>query len=162
MKFTKLLAIFILGTCLLSCEETNHKNRYKPDSLGSQGEIIVVMDNSLWDSEPGLILQNTFERNYPGLLQAEKSFSLVHYKPTNFSKVLKRHPNILLFNNNEKADGIEELKDVWAKNQYVIQVSSINKEELVKILLQRAYEISMLFNKAEIKRLQAYFNRFKN
>jgi hypothetical protein len=63
---------------------------------GLSGELVVVTEKSLWDSEEGLKLQGIFQAASPALPQYEPLFNLLQVNPAGFGKLYQNHRNVLI------------------------------------------------------------------
>ena len=130
-----------------------------PKSSGKYGEVLVVLDTSYENKKTGEMVRKIFNQMMPALPQAETQFrmSTVHEKA--FKSILKRSRNILKLNIAKKRKAkIDVERDVWAKNQLLIQVTASSDQEAYEILKKNLSSIREYFNEEEIKRL---INQFK-
>ena len=87
-----ILALFVFS----SCEEKG--GSVLPGVTGKFGEVYVVIDKPLWDSEIGDTLRGIFTQEFPMLPQPEASFKLMSVPYDNFSRAFQRHRNLIIVN----------------------------------------------------------------
>ena len=73
----------------------------KPNVSGKAGEVIVVIDKSIWDGETGKELRELLATDYPMLPQKEPSFTLINITPAAFTDIFELHRNIILVRVND-------------------------------------------------------------
>ena len=127
MKVKKFLTFFLLIT-LFSCNESSTK-KILTDSTGEQNEIILVIDDNVWEGAIGDTLRKIFQLEIDGLPQAEQFFNLVQINPSEFSRFFKTHKNIMFIGKDYK-DSYTMNK--WAKNQIVMYLNSTSNEHEFK------------------------------
>ena len=87
----KICSFFLLMSLLWSCDSMQSKNKKNiPESIGSENNIIVVTDSSVWTSGIKGLLSDNFEKNYPVLNQPEPHFKLLDIKFVELNSLLKR------------------------------------------------------------------------
>ena len=132
-----------------------------PRYTGTAGEIVVVAENHIWESELGQAIQDHFYQHTPHLPQPEAKFYLGQYPYSGFNNLLKQHRNILLIKIDNKLPKTEVnmLRSKWSKGQLVVQLNALNLAEAKEAFHTKKEQIIKLFNEAEIERLkQRYYN----
>lgn len=145
--------VFILSSC-------GEGKVYKPNSTGMPGEVIVIAEDEYWRGPVGDTLSYYLEQVQMGLPQQEPIFSLGQYNHNDFSKVIKSHRNIILFeidSDNEKFR-VEYLKDVWAKDQVVIKIVARNEEQAIDLFKKDAASVIEVLNTTEYDRIVALYS----
>ena len=122
-------ASVLLGSC-------NETGQMFQNVSGSPGEIIVVIEGTEWDAEPGEIIRNTLEAEYQVLPQVEPKFKLYDVSPSNFTNLFWIHRNILIVNISPDVKENKTLitKDVWARPQTVVKVNAKDREAATELL----------------------------
>ncbi|HRE96391.1 MAG TPA: DUF4837 family protein [Flavobacteriales bacterium] len=149
----------VLMITLSSCEEGTN---YKMTSGGAPGEVIVVVDDELWKSHTlGDTIRWFLEDIVPGLPQQEYMFNIGQYDPDRFSRVMRSHRNIILFEISQKVKNprAEYLRDSWAANQIVIKLHAPDAEAATALFVAESNKIVSLLNSTERERL---IKRHKN
>ena len=122
--------LFLLATILFSCNKNGNQKKILPANTGKQKEIILVMEDKLWEGNKGEILREIFEKEIAGLPQSEKLFNLIQINSKEFSRFFQTHKNIM-FVSSEIKDSYS--KNKWAKDQIIIYLNSDSKEiEFIK------------------------------
>lgn len=154
MRKAAVLLLLILIGC--SPDETSNRSTLPPSS-GAPAEMVVVMDDHLWEGPVGEAIRNTFAIPVQGLPQAEPMFRLVHLNRAGFSKLLKRTHSLVLVD----VDSVTRntiRKDLFARPQAVLRASAPTEEELRKLILEHKEVWRQAFNDFNIEFLQ---NRFR-
>ena len=68
MRYLSLLCMVFIFSC--------NSEKVLPENTGSDQEIILVIDDNLWESEVGKIIKNSFSKEIKGLPQSEFLFKL--------------------------------------------------------------------------------------
>ena len=113
--------LFVLSIILFSCIKSENQKKVLPSNTGKQNEIILVIDQKLWEGKKGQMLREIFEKEIAGLPQSEKFFNLIQINPNEFSRFFQSHKNIMFV-----SSGIKDSysKNKWAKAQIVIYLNS--------------------------------------
>lgn len=156
----KLLAFLCLPLLMLSCKSSGPT---LPGISGKAGEIIVVMDKSLWEGAVGEEARNLLGAECPYLPQIEPMFSTVHVTPSNLSDLFKIHRNIVLFQVNAQLDttGVFYKSNEWAKPQCVVQVSAYDAQGAIDLLKQNGKNITRYIEQAELDRIASNTRRYE-
>jgi hypothetical protein len=88
-----LVIIFSAVSCLRDSESAT--SRLLSSVSGASGELVVVTDKTLWDSEEGLKIQEIFQSAVPALPQYEPMFNLLQINMAGFGKLFQNHRNVL-------------------------------------------------------------------
>ena len=115
--------LFLLITIMVSCNRS--QNKTLPENTGNHKEIILVIEDKLWEGKKGEILREIFEKEIAGLLQSEKIFNLIQLNPKEFTRFFQTHKNIMVVSSDVK-DSYS--KDKWANGQTVFYLHSDSKE----------------------------------
>jgi hypothetical protein len=89
------LLVGVLAMVLISCSEEDKSRLLKQNVSGKAGEIIVVIDKSNWETEPGMELRNVLAVEYPYLPQVEPSYTLINIAEKDFTNIFQIHRNII-------------------------------------------------------------------
>lgn len=137
-----------------------------PRHSGAPGEVLLVMDQQLYDGSSGDTLARVLEAFYPMLPQAEPQFDLLHFTPAEFSNLVRQHRNIILV----EIDGREQNrtprftleKDRWARDQLVFRLGAPDTASFATLIGEQAQKIVELVNQTEQRRLLVRFNKLGN
>lgn len=135
-----------------SCK--NEKQPLLPKVTGKPGEVILVIDQYVWDSEIGTYLNNLLTRPYDALPQAEPSYDPVRVSSSSFTNLFKSHRNIIItkISPRNKKPRILVQRDIWAKPQIVINLIGPNDSTTIGYLQENGDKLINLLNQAEISR----------
>ncbi len=162
----RLLLVSFCFVFLFSCEdEITDDNVYKPTSMGTQGQITVVMPQQLWKGKIGELVKDYLAPEILYFPQIEYLFDLKHNTKGIFNKSTKRHKNIVQFeitDHPEITSGINYLTDVWASDQVVIKITGKSQQDLAQLFVDNAQDIQDYLMDKEIARIQERVNTKKN
>lgn len=168
--------LIILSACGGGSGESSSESL--PIARGAAGELLLVMDSTLWQGELGDELRETLLQAMPGLPQPEPYFSVKYVNPFKLNKVLRSAKNMLFVAtlNNETAGGrkmrsyftqssVERIENdpnlfqfsmpnQYAKGQEVLFLFGTSDDALIKNIQDNRKEIRNHFHKVEIDRLQ--------
>ena len=177
----KILAI-VLAFAAFSCS-TDKENgegqdtRLLQSSSGRSGEVILVVDSTLYNNEVGSALKEVFLEEMEGLPREEPHFKISQVQPQGLNDVLKKVRNLIfVMTLDNKSSGnkrvkqyfsesslqqIEEqperflhtAKDVYARNQQVIYLFSNTAENLADKIRENKEQLRQILNTSERKRM---------
>lgn len=152
MRKVSVLIPILLLLLLVSCKK--EKQPLLPKVTGKPGEVIVVIDQHIWDSEIGVFLNNLLTQPFEALPQTEPSYDPVRIAPTAFTNIFKSHRNIIIakISPRNKKTRILVQRDIWAKPQIVINLIGPNDSTTVEYLNVNGEKLLNLLNQAEINR----------
>ena len=70
---SNITTLFLLVTILFSCNKSRNQKKILPANTGKQKEVILVMEDKIWEGEKGLILWEIFEKEIYGLISTAAS-----------------------------------------------------------------------------------------
>ena len=162
-------AFVILWTLLLSsaCESThNSRVDYGLSVTGKVGEILVVCEQGIWNSEIKNHLDTGLTQWILPYFPDVATFSLVHKTPSHFTQGVKRYRNTMFIDIDPDYTGeygsIVKREDVWAKGQLVIEVTGRDFNQVLETCRLGMGEVHDLFDEIEWRRLIKKFSRNKN
>lgn len=133
---------------------------------GEVGEILVVCDNSVWESDLRECLDSNLTQFIMPYFPDVATFELLHKTPSHFEQGVKRYRNILFLklDPNFKGDkgSIVKHKDVWAKGQMVIDITARDYKMLEETCKNGLDEVHDIFDEISWKRLIDHFNSYNN
>jgi hypothetical protein len=156
----KKLLFPLLVIILFSCESIKKDKSLLPSSSGKYGEVLIVVDTVFEKAKTGTAINKIFFQAVEGLPQQEYQFRASTVPPKGFKSILRQSRNILKLNikKNLKTK-IEVVRNVWAKNQLMIQINAATDSDASRILTKNKQTIRNYFNEEEVKRLQGYFKK---
>ena len=162
MKHKISLLIFACATLLCSCKDTGLT---KVTASGSIYELLVVMDNQLWNSAAGDTIKNCMEADMPCMPQVEPWFNVMHAPASIFDDALKSTRNILFVDINPQRYTQCKLSyhtDVYSHPQAFCKLQCPNKESFMSFYPARAVEIRNWFVQQEIKRQGTFYRNYQS
>lgn len=171
--FTMLL-LSALAMGLVGCGDADHR----PEAIGQEGQITVVMDSAQWDSPLGDAVRENIGAYIETLPAPERSFELQHtalYTPRQFEEVKKRKNLVFIAPLNDSTQEAQFLrntfspaaqqairegdaaavsrKDVWRRRQQVFYVTAADAEALTSAFNNGDISIRDTFNLVTRERL---------
>ncbi|MFK7786891.1 MAG: DUF4837 family protein [Crocinitomicaceae bacterium] len=129
---------------------------------GKVGEIMVVCEQGIWDSEIKQHLDSGLTQFIMPYMPDVATFDLVHRTPHRFDGSFKRTRNTLFLTIDPKHTGdkgkIEMRKDVWAHSQTVIDITAKDYHQLLETVKFGIGQVHDKFDKFEWQRMM---NRYK-
>lgn len=159
----RLLALLCILCVAVSCEEVKLSSGDKeilPSSSGKFGEVLVVVDTLYENGKTGEVLKEIFFKSLAGLPQQEAHFRMSSVATNDFKSILKRSRNILKLSigkGKKTAVNIEE--DVWASDQFLVQITAGSDNAAAKVLEKNKVVIRNYFNEKEIDRLKKQYSK---
>lgn len=178
-------AILTAASLLFSgcSEEVQRSMKAVPTAFGQLNEIVVVMDDELWDSYVGDSLRYHYSSAYPLLPQPEPIFNLRHFTATQLLEdPLRKELRVYMLVGNlaeedsptakmilkdigqEKARAAKEDtkernaagRDKWAKGQLLVYQFAHSRDELVDVLKSNLAAVKKRINEFDSRKLEAH------
>jgi len=151
IKLSPIIPVLLL-LLLVTCKK--EKQPLLPKVSGKPGEVIIVIDQYIWDSEIGISLNNILTQPFEALPQTEPSYDPVRIASSAFTNIFKSHRNIIIakISPRNKKPRILVQRDIWAKPQIVINLIGPNDSTTVDYLKVNGEKLLNLLNQAEINR----------
>jgi hypothetical protein len=131
---------------------------YLPSSSGKYGEVLIVVDTFYENRQTGEVLNKIFSDAIDGMPQAEGYFRASTVPPKAFQSILKRSRNVLKLSIGKgKSTAINMEENVWAKDQFMIQITAASDTDAARILTKNIQTIRDHYNEKELERLQKQF-----
>lgn len=160
LKIINRIILLITFAAFASCDDGGtvmHKN-----ITGKAGEVVVVMSNEAWDSEPGKVVRQTLAQEHLALPQDEPLFDLVKVPREGFKSIFKSTRNIIQARVSPNVDSsrVAFLDDVWAYPQATVTIEAKTPEEFVEIFNEHKNRIMSYFVRAERERLAMNYGKY--
>jgi hypothetical protein len=129
-----------------------------PGTTGKAGELVIVMDDTNWESEAGDTVFNVLSQHVYGLPQPEPMFNVVHIKSSAFTSIFKTHRNVVYATIGKgHAKSIQLKTNVWAAPQVVVEISAPTAKEFIEVFAANSSKIlGHVLNKEESRILKSY------
>lgn len=144
----------VLGVALIcgACGGGEKKTVHVP-SKGLPGELLLIVDASLWKTDARDSLEAVLKGNMPALPQAEPMFRMMRIFPENYSGSFSTMRNIIEVRRDPKADGVEVgvVYDVKAVPQTYVGIKTRDAASLKRFLATRGETVAALFTESEMR-----------
>lgn len=167
MKFNRtfkrlIILIFIAGAALLvSC--SGERSPVLSNVTGRAGEVVVVINNPVWESDGGRALGEVLISEYPALPQMERMFDVVRINHNAFSNIFKTHRNIVVVNVSENYQDTRMYvrTNVWSRPQILLEINSPSTESLHSFVNSNRERILGELEDAEKNRIKQYNKQYE-
>ncbi|MCD8318083.1 MAG: DUF4837 family protein [Paraprevotella sp.] len=152
-KLMELTGLWLVGILLLaSCGNADKKTPLSP-SQGLPGELLLVVDQSIWNTNARDSLEDVLKGGMPGLPQYEPIFRMMRLFPQDFSGKYALMRNILEVRMDPKANGVEmgAAYNVEAVPQTYVSIKAHDIAALNHFLMTKRDVITGLFTESELK-----------
>lgn len=151
------IALFFSGT---SCSTSTSKSRGLTVT-GKVGEILVVCETDIWNSEVKNELDTGLTQFILPYLPDVVTFELMHRTPNKFEDGIKRFRNILFVNIDPNFKGeygsIEQRDGVWAESQIVIDITGKDLKQVLETCQKGLGEVHKKFERRDWRRIMDNF-----
>jgi len=154
------LSVLMMGF-LFSCKDKGKV--YKPNVSGSQGEMLIVMNDSVRESVGGKTLASIMQQPMVGLPQEEPLFDISIIPHRAFSERMKPFRNLILVTiSSQKKTEIKYYKDRWGKQHAMAEIFAKDTWQLDSLVKAQEIKLAGFFIKAERDRNQIYYRKYIN
>lgn len=153
-KYLYYFSFLVITLLQVSCS-SNGKSAFAPTSSGRAFEILVVIDQDMWERPAGRALYNVLDTDVPGLPQSERSFRIMYTDPTNYDSTLKLIRNIIIVEVNPQRytqPKMSYAKDVYSYPQAILTIQAPTEASLGGFITENTYKIIDFFTRQEINR----------
>lgn len=151
-RLSLVLSLMLMLVLTSSCD----KSTYFPLASGRPYEVLVVMDNTMWEAPSGRALFDILDTDVPGLPQSERSFRIMQIQPKDFDQTFRIFRNIIRVNIDPHIYTQTRMKftrNVYAMDQIVLSINTPSEEELRKFCVQNKQQVIDFLHHTEINRL---------
>lgn len=131
------------------------KGLLTPTSSGRAYELLVVIDQGMWERPAGRALFNVLDTDVPGLPQSERSFRIMYTDPTNYDATLKIIRNIIVADVDPARytqPKFTAANDVHAYPQNILTIQAPDEESFGQYVTEHGQAIIDYFTHAEMNR----------
>lgn len=156
------VSMMLIALSFASCK--GNKSVFTPSSSGRAYEMLVVVDEGLWERPAGRALFNVLDTDVPGLPQSERSFRISYTSPRNYDQVLKMFRNIIIVDIQDIYTQVKfkYAQDVHAVPQMILTIQAPSENEFQEYVTQHGQTIIDLFVSAEMNRQVNYLRNKHN
>lgn len=135
----KIATLLFLSVMLFSSCSNKNRKPLLPNVTGKAGEVVLVMEEDLYNSNSGKEFRKHLLIDYPALPQPEPLFDLVQIPYSAFTSIFKTHRNILIVRIEDefKEPKMIVQKDLYAKPQIVINILASSNEMLEELIREK-------------------------
>lgn len=128
-NYFRILTLLITILAFNSCMDRERKG-IKPMVTGKPGEVLLVIDPYLWESEFGEFFIDMCMEPFEALPADEPKYDLINIPSQGFNKLFKQHRNIFLtkISNQHEEPRIIVQRDLWAYPQLVVNLVGPNNQ----------------------------------
>lgn len=143
--------MLMLSSC--TCSKQDRK-KYLSAVSGKAGEVVVVANKSLWNSEVGEAFREILGGEYPYLPQPEPAFDLVSITSDMFSSAFQIHRNLVIVEvgSDYKEAKMVSQRDYWASPQIIIKITGPDSESVTALIREQHTRLWTLLDQAEVDR----------
>ncbi len=141
--------------CLSACGGKGKKGVFTPTSSARPYELLVVIDQDMWERPAGRALYDVLDTDVPGLPQSERSFRIMYTDPSNYDATLKLIRNIII----AEVDGtrytqpkFKYAKDVYSAPQMILTIQAPDEDSFERFVKENTQVIVDFFTRAEMNR----------
>ena len=133
------------------------------NATGKAYELIITVDQQLWDGELGDTLRSIFMEPVGMLNQTEPLFDVLRINPAGLTGFIRQHRNIVIVNiDKEKSEPASyAMYDTYSKPQIIVTVSAPTATSMAAYLSENRAELQELFESTERSRSVALNSRAK-
>ncbi len=159
-----LIPLFFLTAC---DNESGNSDAFLPEANGQHGEILILMDDGLWNDSVGEALVDNLSRRAEGpYLRPEPMFSYFRKRPKELNHLNQLNRNILKLmidhDSTYSETAVIEKTNYYAKNQLFIIVKDSDPNRLYDFAKNGMDKIIDRFNNFELKQLISTYNQEPN
>lgn len=132
------------------------KEMVLPKASGRPYEVLVVLDDKMWNAPAGRALFDILDTNVPGLPQDERSFHISQVEPKHLSDGMKIFRNIIMVNMDPAQftqTRMRFTRDKYAIGQIVLTFNTPDEESLRKFCKAHRQEVVDFLTHTEMNRL---------
>ena len=161
------LIILFLPLLILSCGGDYNKEDYLPDASGEHGNVLILMENNLWEGPLGQAIQTQLDQNIRGpFIRSEPMFSFYQMKPGTLNHLNKTSRLILKVYVDHDSTYAEtaliEKYNVYAKGQLFIVIKDSDVNRLMTFINQSFDHVIDVMNDFELEQLMATYKKRKH
>lgn len=156
-RFSGLLALIATIVLFTSCDGGGGFL----SASGTNNEMMVLMDDTAWESSPGRALFNVLNSNVKALPQAEPNFTIVQIAPENFTSTFKMARNIIIpdISNIYSYPKLTAEIDKYAVGQVVMNIHAPDSASFAKFVTENRESIVNYFVDKELERTGKWLKR---
>ncbi|PKQ62728.1 hypothetical protein BZG02_10980 [Labilibaculum filiforme] len=142
-----------------SCKKTTQGLR--PTVTGASGEVVVLINDALYEGSVGDTLKSVLNDTQIGLPQDESLFNILQLTHNEFSSMFKTHRSILDLRVSSKVteNKISVKNELYAKTQSFMKIEAKSNKEMIQLLSENKNKIIAYFHVGERDRILKVFKK---
>jgi len=125
-----------------------------PSYTGAINEVVIVVDDPIWDRASGDSLRRSLSIEVPGISWSESLYDVIQINSTDFSRIFKTHRNLVIVQKGQHSKVYFDT-ETFAQNQWLCIVEYQKIEDLPRLLGQYAPIIAYQIGQKEQERYMA-------
>lgn len=149
------LCMFLMSALFVACGNGKKKSMFTPTSSGRAYEILVVIDQDMWERPAGRALFDVLDSDVPGLPQSERSFRIMYTAPSNYDATLKIIRNIIVVEVNKDLytqPKFKSAQNVYSAPQSILTIQAPDEKTFGEFVTKNKQVIIDYFTHAEMNR----------
>lgn len=124
------------------------------NASGSSNEVLVVMDDTLWEGDAGSALFDVLNSNTKGLPQPEPNFSIIQIAPENFTRTIRMARNVIIPDISTIYSSAKFTADIdkYATGQVIMTIQSPDTATFTAFVTENSQSIIDYFVTKELQR----------
>jgi hypothetical protein len=153
-----LICVLIIISAV-SCKKTTKGLR--PAVTGGSGEVLVLINKTIWESSVGDTLKSILNDTQLGLPQDEPVLDIIHISHDAFGSMFKTHRSILdlRISNKVEKNSLAVKDELYAKTQSFMKIEAKNSKEMIQLLVENRNKIVAYFLLGERNRKIKIFKK---
>lgn len=159
-----ILILSVLSLTLFGCNFYKNSAPVRPNSSGKAGEVIIVIEDKLWDGKAGDTIFYTLGAPFGVMPQDEPMFDVVQIPHDAFKNIFKTHRNIIFIDvSSQHPDPkVTKTTDKWANSQLIYHFYAPNDTSFITLWSKHKDEVIKTIFNAEMTRYKNAFIGFQN
>ena len=161
ISILKTAVFLVITTFLASCKD---ETKILPSSTGKAGEIVVVANANVWNSDAGETIRKILTETDTLLPQPEAKFSIINIPEKQFASIFKVHRNVVIIKteNDRNECEISTENNAYASPQTIVYVVGADENQIVEALQKSGQKIADIFEQSEISRIKNGLKSIEN
>lgn len=124
--------LFFICLTFFSCS-FDKSSTVLPSFTGAVNEVVLVIDEPLWNGEAGLVLQESFQAPIEGISWTEPSLDVVQIPSQAMSRLFETHRNLVLIEKGNFSKFVSG-SNLYSEGQYFAKITYKSESDLLGIL----------------------------
>lgn len=136
-------------------EQKKEKELLLPKSTGSHSELLLLMDNDLFEEKPGRLIFKTFASEQYGLPRPEAEYKVIQMEEKDANHLLKRNKSIFIARIGKESRQ-HAIYNEWAKPQLIAVFEAPTEAELTALLKEKLLATKNAFRQHDLSVMQQF------